>query len=175
MNFGSIKPAILAVVASGCGCPAEWRDQKASYVGSDRVVAWCSLGRTKMRGSVDEVRTEYDGDQPQGEEMRDTVVAWREMVLSVQVQSLDTTDAKDAIGYLETLRTRLRMRSYIDALAAVNVSYVGTLATVPNPTPIDEHIASMATLDVRLSLTIAEADANRFGYIKTVDMQGSVT
>src|SRR6185436_18349434 len=150
--------------------------QKAPYVGTDRVIAYCTLSRGKARGSVDEVRTTYDPDQEQGEEMLDTVVAWREMVLSVQVQSLDTTDTKDAIGYLETLRARLRMRSYIDALAAVNVSYVGTLAIVPNSAPIDEHIASMATLDVRLTMTINEVDeAGRYGWIETVDMQGTIT
>lgn len=176
MNFGSIKPVILSTVSLGCGgITAVWSNQKEPFLGPNRVYARCTLSRPKPRGSVDEYRTDYDADQAQGEEMQDTVIAWREMVLSVQVISLDSTDAKDALGYLETLRARLRMRSYIDALAAVNVSFCGTLAIVNNDAPVDEHIASMATLDVRLTCTINEADPTRYGYIDEVTFEGITT
>lgn len=159
MRFDQIRPAILALVASCIGVRTVWDDGRRPFVPpADGVLALCRLNVTSSIG-VDERRMVYDADAAPDECLRDTVNGARRATLTVQVLSFDQDDTKQALGYLETLRTRIASQRAIEALRVLNCALADTGQVVPLNAPVDDHVASIGALDIFLGLMINEADS----------------
>lgn len=173
MLFATIRPAILSLVNTLMGvqgdCLAIWKDQPTPYTPpGTKTLFKLSLGPLVTKAADDEVRTSYDGTQPLGEEMAETVTGYRTFTLKVLCECGDQTDSGTAQNYLETLRTRLRWTTSRAALNAVNVAMVGTADILDLSRTVDNRAWSIANLDIRLATRTNETNPVRNGYIETV-------
>lgn len=180
MNQTIVRPALLALVKQLSGLDCVWRDQPQHYVPPKgygeavaRVKCMLSLGPSSGKGR-DELRTAYDADQPNGQEMQDTSVGVRLFTLKIVVESFDQNDGLTAEQHLERIRDRMRWRSSTDALDDVNVAFVTTGEIQDLTTTRDNRKVSIAALDIRLSGMSVDTDPARYGYIETVDINGPV-
>lgn len=173
MLFASIRPALLALVNKLMGtqgdCLAIWKDQPTPYTPpGTKTLFKLSLGPLSAKAADDEVKTSYDGTQPLGHEMAETVTGYRTFTLKVLCECADQTDSATAQNYLETLRTRLRWTTSRAALNAVNVAVVRTEDIQDLSRTVDNRAASIANLDIRLATRTNETNPERNGYIDTV-------
>jgi hypothetical protein len=158
VRFDQIRPVLLGLVASCVGVRAVWDDVRRPFVPPvDGVIALCRLNVSAAIG-VDERRMTYDPDAAPDQCLSDTINGTRRATLTVQVMSFDQDDVKQALGYLETLRTRFASQRVRDALNAVNCALWSTGQVVPLNAPVDDHIASIGALDIFLGLMINESD-----------------
>lgn len=178
MNYGTVRPALLALVKQISGLECVWKDQPQGYVppqgygqATPRVICKLSLGPASGKGR-DELRTEYDEEQPLGEELQDTAIGVRVFTLKILVESLDQADPDTAEQHLSRIRLRFRRRSSTEALNAVNVSFVSAGDVVDLSNVRDSRAVSIANLDVRLSGVGEDVDPARYGYIEKVETEG---
>lgn len=160
MRFDTIRPALLSLVASCIGVRTVWDDGRRPFVPpADGVIALCRLNVTAAMGATDARIMAYDPDAAPDLCLQDTIRGVRRATLTVQIMSFDQDDTKQALGYLETLRTRIASQRTIAALEDIGCALWRTGQVVAQNAPIDDHVASIGALDVFLGLTIEEADS----------------
>lgn len=178
MDLSTQRAALLDLTGKLLGVPCMWKDSRRKY-GATGVIALLTLDVAARVGAADEIRTTYDVNQPLGQELLDTINGTRRATFSVQVVSYDQRDTRTALGYLEQLRTGLAGQYAQTALQAVNVAVWDSAQVFPNNAPTDEHISSIATLDVTLGLVINQTDTlyvagvatpQRYPYIQHVQV-----
>lgn len=163
MELATVQTQLPALLTSLLGIPCQWRTQpKQMIVGTQATLDW--LGGTGLGAderSLTDVDaagapTEVDADIAAVEE---TVYGLREATVQVTALSLDQTLDKSARAYLETLRTRLRWTSTVEAMKAMGLALVGIQPIVQLDPTKDGRINSQASLDIRLAYGVAETDA----------------
>lgn len=175
MLFATIRPTILALVNSLMSpqgdCLAIWRDQPTPYTPpGTKTLFKLSLGPLSAKAADDELRTDYDGTKPLGQEMGETVTGYRTFTLKVLCECSDQSDSATAQNYLETLRTRLRWSTSRATLNAVNVAMVRTEDIQDLSRTVDNRVMSSANLDIRLATRTNETNPQRGGYISAIDI-----
>lgn len=167
MRFDAVRPALLQLVTSCIGVRALWDDGRRPFIppaedgfasSAAGVFAFCKLNITSAIGTDARVMA-YDSDADPALCLHDTIIGTRRATFSVQVISFDPSDGVHALGYLETLRTRLASEHARASLEAVNCALWETGAVVPLAPAVDEHVSSIASLDVFLGLVVTESDS----------------
>lgn len=178
IDYAAIRPGILSLVKSISGIDTVWKDQPQRYVrqsvtygppsASPGTICKLSIGPASVKGR-DELRTEYDENQAQGQELQDTATGIRLLTLKITVETFDQTDGKTAEYYIEAIRTRFRFQSTLNTLTDLNCALISFADIVLLPETRDSRAVSIASLDVRLSCRATDIDPIRRGYIDTVE------
>jgi hypothetical protein len=167
VRFTEIRPALLALVTSCTGVRAQWDDSRRPFVppaedgfasNAKGVFALCKLNVTSQLGTDARIMS-FDEDAAPDACLNDTIRGVRRAVLSIQILSFDPSDTLQALGYLETLRTRFASQRVHAALEDVGCALWRTSTVVPLAQAVDEHVSSIASLDVFLGMTIDEIDS----------------
>lgn len=173
MIFTAIRPALLALVKQLAGLEGVWRDQPNPYTPpGTKAILKLSLSPTQGKGQDARTFRFQSSDST----LRETVSGYRIFTLRILCECLDQSDGATALNYLETLRTRLRWTTTSQALHAVRVAFIDSLPTVDLSRTIDNRVASIAALDVRLATMAQEENPNPVDWIETVrDPVGTLT
>ena len=167
-DLGAAKDAIQAWAAAQTSLDVIWADEDAPQpawpFGRLRVVS----GPTPI-GNVDEIRLDTDLGQDPGEEVGQTVVGQRRLVVSLQIMARrDLEAAYDAAADPDSLialaQTSLRLPSvmadfYAADLAVLNVGDPVNLSGIES----DEKNTARANLDITFGLAYEVTE--RIGYI----------
>jgi hypothetical protein len=176
MEWAEIKAAIKALIATLAGVPALWRDEPRPF-GSTATSrgAYVLLNVTTTRGfGSDEVRyqnLDENGDETETPALADSIrpdlAGQRQIVLSVQPETLDQRAEYSAMVFAERIRTRLAWPSSLTTLQAAGLG----LAKVGPSTVLDYvhdgRNYSRALVEVTLGCASNESDA-ALGFIETI-------
>lgn len=174
MNWATIRPVLKDLIGNLSGLVAVWEDEPRPFTPVD-TQAICILSTKDAGGQGwDECRTANDPTQPTGQELQDHWIGNRNFVLTVKVEALIQTDAGFAYGYLELVRDRLWFKSSGRTLRAINVAITDIGKTVDLTGALDDRNRSIAALDVMLAARGAATDPERYPYIGTWDVTGTL-
>lgn len=158
----------------------EWRDRsrKATPTGGPLKGVTLTLKITSVIGiGDDDRRVEYiapavppDLPTPYDDELQETIYGLRRVTLNLQANMSEVSDGSWAVGLLESIRTRLRRRSVIDALLDLNVGIVRILAAQDISTRAQQHMQSRASMDVLLTMVASDMDPVPTGWVQSVEI-----
>ena len=131
-----------------------------------------SIGATASLG-IDDRRYTYDDTAPNGEQIEFTEGGLRRFTFSIRCQSYDHTDGRTAHQIVEQVRDRIRRRSSLAALNAVECALIRREASTELPTEYDQHLVSDAQLDLILAAAVTEADPAKDTWIETFGYTGT--
>jgi uncharacterized membrane protein YcjF (UPF0283 family) len=106
--------------------------------------------------------------------MQDVHTGVRQFTLTVKIEALTQTDARFAYNALETIREKLKFRKVKAALLGVECSIADIGQTVDLTAALDDRNRSIAALDVRLNAAIKIVDPDRYPYIGSWDVNGTL-
>lgn len=172
MNLGTIRPALLTLLGQISGLHTDWEDKQRPFVPENTRTILLLKIRPILSKGVDDLRVNQDLTKPNGTEMGFEVHGVRLFTLGCKVECYEQWDDGDAWQYLETIRNRLQFPTSLAALLNVNVALVELGSVVDLGQPRDNHIVSIANLDVRLCAGAQETDPTRVGYINNVRVTG---
>lgn len=171
MDWEPIREGVRTLVSTLTGLPASWSDRERGYVSDTTdaeaylsVVSVVSVGRDEVRHETREL------DPGPGHEVVPVLQGLRIWTLSVRVEVMHHADAAHATVYTSRLRSRLRLPSSQDALAALGCALVEVLPDVEISTVYDQRARSVHALDVRISAVSVEEDT-AIGWIESTELE----
>ncbi len=174
MNWEIIRPALKTLIQDLSGLAegtTVWEDEPRPFNPGALVLlastAIATLGR-------DECFTSQDLNQPMGQEKQDNWHGNRLLTLTIKVEALNQTDSQFSYNHLERIRNRLNFRRVGASLRAVNLAIAEIGQTVDLTTALDDRNRSVAALDIRLAARVTVQDPDRYPYIGTVDITGTL-
>lgn len=170
MNWAQIRPVIKALVGDLTGLHTTWEDEPRGFGDTFATLAISAV----VGQGWDENRIEQDLTKATGQELRDVWIGNRNLTLTVKVESLIQTDTGNAYQYLETFRDKLWFRGSAARLRAVNVAIVDIMQTIDLPAVRDDRTRSIAALDVMLTARNLTVDPERYPYIGSWDVNGTL-
>jgi len=148
-----------------------WENRPRPHIDvTQRAIALLTLGPTTTYGR-DNLDLVYN---PTDTDFDATAKGIRNLPLRVKVQTFRQNDPENAWAYLERVRTRLRWELAFNALNAIDCGLQGTSAVIPLDTLVDEHMASMAALDIFLTAELEETDPTAIPYIAEITGTGTI-
>lgn len=177
LDWTTIREGVRELVSDLAGIEATWLYQPDVYVPSP-TDALARLSIVALEGVArDEVRIA----EPDDGELPVAVQGLRMWTLSVRVESTDEADDRAAVVYTDRLRSKLRLPSTREALAALDTSLVAVAGDSTSPTTYDQRARVAHVLDVRL-LTSCAIDDTPIDWIGSVevaaappDISGTIT
>lgn len=176
MHWGTIKPAIKTLIGNLSGLTTVWQDEPRPFAftpPSTPAICIISLGAVRELGTGTVIR-EQDLNQATGQEMADEHRSDKVVTLTVKVESEIQTDTGDALEYVERVRQRIKFRGSLEALRDVNLAINQIGQTVDLGESRDSRRRAIAALDVILNVKTTIQDPNRYPYIGSVDVAGTV-
>ena len=174
MNWTDIRPALKTLIESLSGLVTVWEDEPRPFTPPD-AQAICLLQTIGIGGQGrDECRTIQDLTQPKGQEMSDEWRGNRRFRLTVKVESLIQTDAGFAYEYLERVRDKLPRESTRRSLHAVNCAVEQIEQTQDLTGALDDRNRSIAALDIMMAARNVVLDDERYPYIESADIIGTL-
>jgi hypothetical protein len=168
-----MQVGLVAIAATLTGLDAQdcvWEQRSRPFINPiGRAICLMSLGPIATPYSqTDELRTTFDIARPTNTEFRDTAIGLRKMPWRLKVQCFEQTDTENAWVYLERARLRFVWRGTSDALNAIDCGFAQASQVFDLSVPVDEHMTSMAAIDVTLIAKLEETDPTGYGYIQTI-------
>ena len=167
MDWATIKAALRTLLATLAGVPALWRDEPRPFGQNATTTAYVLINATTTRGmGVDEVRyqnLDTDGAptdvMADAESIRPDLCGQRQIVLSIQPETLDQRAEYSAMVYAERIRTRLAFPSALATLAAAGLALVRVGPSTVLDYVHDGRNYSRALVEVTLGAASNESDA----------------
>lgn len=180
IDWNAIEPALVDVLTSIATAQpetpapawrAEWADRPRDLIHPD--VGFALVLRVTSVTPIHEDEDRYDEDGTE------TQCGQRRIILNVQVESSENLSTESALNTLERIRTRIRRRSSLAKLAAVDVALIEVGATQNVSARYDGRIWSIGSLDITLCAAVNDTDPVPAGFIQrvvvTTDVQGTLT
>lgn len=180
-TWTDVNPALISIfgaIASpdegtvpGQNWSAEWRDRKVTAVATSGIFKGVKLYLkiTSVAGVGDDDRRL---DFTSG--IQETVYGLRRVTLNLQVTTQDSSDVSWGLAILERVRSRMRRRSVIDQLLALNIAIARIGTTTDISRKQDAHIQSRGNLDIVLTMVSSDADPVPTGWIAILEFSSAI-
>ena len=164
MNFETLEPAILSLVRTLTGLPAEMLDDNKTKIAPAKVrVSIFALSSIGTQDEVSYVRTPgtYGAGAPAGSlaggaehPATETAIGRRELTIRMRCESTFQSPGKAARQYLEAARTRIRLSTSRAAFRAAGLGFqsVETLTDLSAPLADAGRVQSVCVLDIRCNV-----------------------
>lgn len=169
LDIVDLQAALHIWVATATDLPPQnciWANQHAPQPSLPYLTLKLSPFR-KVPGQ-DAKTTVYDGTQPAGSEIVETITGNREFTLTLEAFSSSVTGAAMALAYLEAALIALSLTDQVDTLLASGISIVDWDTPIDVSALIATAFQSRATVDVRF--TTADQVTGNYGYIAQADV-----
>jgi hypothetical protein len=163
---------------------AEWRDRarKAAPTGGPLKGLTLTLKITSVIGiGDDDRRFTYVAPAvppalptPWDDSLQEDIYGLRRVTLNLQANMSEVSDGSWAVGLLESIRTRLRRQRIIDALLALNVGIIRSLAAQDISSRAQQHTQSRASMDLLLTMVASDSDPVPTGWIQKLDISSLI-
>jgi hypothetical protein len=173
VDWSTVAPALRALFSSlALNAPvtpeflARWTDKSAELVHPE-VGKELTLKVTSVVGIGEDERRYVEVD----DDVQESIVGHRRFVIQVRVDSFDHSEDESrwCWSMIERIRTRLRRRSSIDALLAVNVALVEVGSAIDASLTFDKRRVNAALMDVTMAAAFTDTDPVPVGWIEHVE------
>jgi hypothetical protein len=177
MDFETIEPALLLLVASATGVEASCvlfeNAPRVRHNGQLALLSWVSTGN--VGGATDEERWAYVSNANPLQEMRVTLAGPRELRLQVSVETLDQRPGYTARALAERARARFAAPSARAALEAVGLAFVRATEVTRADYRVDGRVVPRSLFEAQMNGAASFEDTDaRTSYIATVGVTATV-
>lgn len=181
--WSTVNPGLISIFGAlaspdegtvvGQNWSAEWKDRKVTAVATSGILKGVKLYLkiTSVVGIGDDDRRLVDAGSGV---LQETIYGLRRVTLNLQTTCTEVSDASWALSILERIRSRMRRRSVIDAMLALDIGQVRTLQVIDLSKTQDQKVQSRASMDVILTMLSSDQDPVPTGWFNTIEFTSHI-